>query len=326
MRVFIPTKERERFINKIFLKISVKKAADSCSLSERTIRDWRRGKFLISLRSLEILCKKTKIAFPQNVEIRDDYWYVARGSSAGGIAVFKKYGRVGGSPEYRKKKWHEWWEREGKYKPNIITAYKPITKPRYSQNLAEFVGIMLGDGCISKNQISITLHKYDDKDYSKFVVSLAKKLFNVYVGTYNRKRELVTNYYISRTKLVHFCIDNLGLKQGNKIKQQVDIPSWIKEKKSYSVACLRGLIDTDGCVFTHRYKVNNKIYSYKKISFTSYSKPLLYSVAYIFRNIGLKPRFTRNGREIRIDSQKDVKKYFTDVGSHNQKHLKRYKK
>jgi len=326
MRVFILTKEREKFINKIFLKISVKKAADFCNLSERTVRDWRKGKFSIGLKSLEILCKKTKIAFPKNVEIKDDYWYVSRGSSAGGIAVFKKYGRVGGNPEHRKKKWYEWWEREGKYKPNIITKYKSITKPRYSQNLAEFVGIMLGDGCISKNQISITLHKYDDKDYGKFVVVLIKKLFNIYVGIYNRKKELTTNYYVSRTKLVCFCVDNLGLKQGNKVKQQVDIPDWIKEKRSYTIACLRGLVDTDGCVFVHQYKVNGKTYNYKKISFTNYSKPLLYSTAHIFKDIGLKPRFTRDGKEVRIDSQKDVKKYFADVGSHNPKHLKRYKK
>jgi hypothetical protein len=120
MRVFIPIREREKFIKQIFLKVSTKEAADFCSLSERTIRDWRRGKFSIGLESLKILCKKTKIVFPRNIEIKDNYWYVARGSSAGGMAVFKKYGRVGGDPEYRKKKWYEWWERKGKYNSNVI--------------------------------------------------------------------------------------------------------------------------------------------------------------------------------------------------------------
>jgi len=326
MRVFMTENRREKFMKELFSKTSVKKAAEYCNLSERTIRDWRKGKFSINLSSLRALCKRAKILFPKNVKIKNDYWYINQSSSAGGKAVFKKYGRIGGDPEYRKKKWREWWENKGKYSSNIITSCKPINKPTHSKDLAEFVGIMLGDGCISKNQISITLHKHDDKDYGKFVVKLIKKLFNVYVGIYKRKKESAINYYVSRTKLVNFCVDVLGLKQGNKIKQQVDIPDWIKEKKSYAISCLRGLIDTDGCIFTHRYKVNNKIYSYKKISFTSYSKPLLYSVFYIFKNIGLKPRITHNKKEIRIDSQEEVRRYFINVGSHNPKHLKKYKK
>jgi len=36
-------------------------------------------------------------------------------------------------------------------------------------------------------------------------------------------------------------------------------------------------MDTDGCVFTHRYKSKGKWYSYKKLYFTSLSKPLLNS-------------------------------------------------
>lgn len=324
MRVLFPKDKQKTFINKIISKISIKETANLCNLSERTIRDWRREKFSIDFKALHKMCKKTGIKFPSNVELKNDYWYVAYGSSAGGLAVLKKYGRIGGDPEYRKKKWYEWWEREGRYKKHpFINIAKPIKKPNFSEELAEFVGIILGDGGITQNQVIVTLHRKDDKEYSKFVLSLIKKLFNVPVGIYHDKKYPVVDLTVSRSELVHFCIERLGLKKGNKIKQQVDIPSWIKRNRRHAVACVRGLIDTDGCVFTHRYKVNNKFYSYKKLVFTSYSKPLRQSVFNILKNIGLNPRVAQN-RDIRLDSIKDMRRYFQVIDSHNPKHLKKY--
>ena len=324
MRVFFPKGAQKKFINTILSKVSVKEAAELCNLSERTIRDWRREKFLMDLDALRKICKEIGIRLPSNIELRDDYWYVAHGSSAGGTAVLKKYGRIGGDPEYRKKKWYEWWEREGKYKKHpIINIVKPIRKPPFSGELAEFVGIVLGDGGITQRQITITFHSKDEKEYSEFVTNLIKSLFDVPVGIYYDKKYFALDLNISRSELVRFCIEKLGLKQGNKIKQQVDIPDWIKQNKLYSIACLRGLIDTDGCVFIHRYKVNGKWYSYKKLAFTNYSKPLQESVFNILENIGLNPRLAQ-GRDVRLDGIEDMQKYFQLVGFNNTRHLKRY--
>lgn len=326
MRVFFPNGEQKKFINKILSKISVKEAAKLCNLSERTIRDWRREKFLIDLNTLRKLCRKTNNSFPSKVEIRNHYWYVSKGASAGGKAVIKKYGRIPGDPEYRKKKWYEWWEREGKYSPHsFINAPLSIKKPKKSEDLAEFVGIMLGDGGITQYQVTITFHSEDEKEYSKFVANLIKGLFDVPVGIHYDKESLSVDFVISRSELVRFCIEELGLKKGNKIKQQVDIPDWIKQNKRFAIACLRGLIDTDGCIFTHRYKVNGNFYNYKKLCFTSYSGPLRQSVFNILQNIGLGPRLAQR-RDVRLDSIEDMQKYFQLVGSHNPRHLKRYLK
>lgn len=324
MRVSFLKEKQRRFINKILSKISVKKAAKLCNLSERTIRDWRREKFLIDLGALRRLCRKTNISFPSKVKIRDHYWYVRLGASAGGIAVIKKYGRVPGDLKYRKKRWYEWWERKGKYKKHpIINIAKPIRKPPFSKKLAEFMGIVLGDGGITNNQVRITLHYKDDKEYGEYVAGLIKKLFDVYVGSCYRTKESVINYTVSRVELVRFCVKKLGLKVGNKIKQQIDIPDWIKKNKRYSIACIRGLMDTDGCIFTHRYKVSGKWYNYKKLAFTSYSEPLRQSVFNIIKNLGLNPRFAQR-KDVRLDSKKDVERYFKIVGSHNPKYLKKY--
>lgn len=326
MRVFFLKGRQSKFINAILIRISVKQAAQLCGFSERTIRDWRRGKFLVDLKALRKLCKKTGILFPSNIKLKKDYWYVAHGSSAGGLAVYKKYGRIGGDPEYRKKKWYEWWNREGRHRQHSIPKIcLPVKKPSKSENLAEFVGIVMGDGSITKKQIIITLHYKDDKRYSKFVVSLIKKLFNVHVGRYSYIKSSVIKVIISRRELIHFCVERLGLKQGNKVKQQIDIPDWVKRNKHYAISCVRGLIDTDGSVFTHHYKVNGKWYSYKKLSFTSYSKPLRQSVFNILRENGLNPRLAGE-KDVRIESKKDMSRYFRVFGFNNPKHLRRYKK
>lgn len=322
-RVLFPRKKQKKFLDTVINKISIEEMAKICDVSQRTIRDWRREKFLMDFSALRKICKKANISLPRGIKLKDKYWYIVKGCSIGGKAVWRKYGKIGGDLEHRKKKWREWWEKEGKYKC-IITIPKKFKKPALSENLAEFIGIVLGDGCITKNQITITLHSKDDKEYGKFVVTLIEKLFDVPVGIYYCKGDLAVNFSISRSELVKFCCEELGLKKGNKIRQQVDIPVWVKKNKKFSIACVRGLFDTDGCVFNHHYKVNGKYYNYKKISFTSHSIPLLQSAFKILVGIGIKARVTKSGKDIRIDGQSDVKKYFELIGSNNPKYLKKY--
>ena len=242
-------------------------------------------------------------------------------------AVVKKYGHVGGNPEYRIKKWHEWWNREGKFKKyNSLFSRKTINKPRRSKELAEFIGIMLGDGGITNwaQQIKITLNNRDDKEYIEFVCKLIEKLFHRKPSIFPRKEAIASTISVSSMNLVDYLV-KLGLKTGNKVKLQVDIPDWIKNNRTYSIACVRGLVDTDGCIFKHTYKINNKSYIYKKLAFVSCSQPLRKSVYDTLKSVGIKSRFY-SYRDIRIDSQKDMELYFKIIGSSNPKHLNKYYK
>ncbi len=324
-RVIFPKGQQERFLDRAVKNLSIDKVSRICSCSQRTIRDWRREKFLMNLAALNKLCEATKTPLPSNIKLRDRYWYAIKGCSAGGRAVWKKYGRIGNDPEYRKQQWRKWWERAGKYHALIINTALSIKKPGKSQNLAEFVGIVLGDGGLSNYQLTITLCGKDEKAYSEFVRKLIEKLFNVPVAVSERKKQSTIDLIVSRVNLVRFCIGKLGLKKGNKVKQQVDIPRWIKSSSSYSIACVRGLIDTDGSVFNHKYNVNGKTYSYKKLNFTSRSNPLRTSVFRILKIMGIKARLS-GFYDVRIDSQNDMRKYFKIFNSNNPRHLIRYKK
>jgi hypothetical protein len=170
---------------------------------------------------------------------------------------------------------------------------------------------------------TISLHAEDDYEYSQFIKSLIEELFEITPSLVQHKTRTALNIVISRISLVEFLVNECGLVYGNKVRQRVDVPFWIKENPEYFLHCVRGLIDTDGSVFTHRYMSKDKLYSYKKLSFTSKSNALLVSTTEVLTLLGIKSRIGSNF-DVRIDSQADMKSYFDQVGSHNPKHLKRF--
>ena len=294
------------------------------NVSERTIRDWRREKFLMPYQSLIQISRAYNIPLPNGVQREKRFWYVAKGAQRGGLASYEKQGGTIGDPALRKQKWREWWEKEGKLIQNSpIGAAKQINVPSRSTDLAEFTGIVLGDGGITNYQVIITLNSNDEREYGVFVLRLIENLFGITPTIHYETTCYAFTITTSRKALVAFCGDELGLFPGNKIKHHIDIPEWIKKEEPYQIACVRGLIDTDGSVYNHRYRVNNKKYSYKKIDFCSLSRPLLVSVFTILKNFGLRPKLLRN-KIVQIDNMACVKRYFDIVGSSNPKHLKRY--
>jgi intein/homing endonuclease len=194
--------------------------------------------------------------------------------------------------------------------------------PEISTSLAECVGILIGDGGISNYQVTVSLNHITDKSYSRFVVALFTGLFGESPQVYHRTQESVYSITYSRVQLVRY-LSSLGLPIGNKIKQKIDIPIWVKNDSNLTIACLRGLVDTDGCVFTHRYKVKGREYSYKKLSFTSASPLLLSSVYTVLTSLDFHPRKGVN-HDIWLERKDDVRRYFAVIGSHNPKHLRRY--
>lgn len=299
--------------------------AEKIGVHSRTLSDWKREKFSMSRDATEKLSAMSEISIPKSVRVVDRFWYVHKGASKGGRAVYEKYGIVGGDQEKRKKAWKKWWHANSNriMRQLPILQPKPIHKPKFSASLAEFVGILLGDGGISKYQIVVTLNSVTDREYSLYIVRLFEKLFNIVPSVNKIKKVLALNIVVSRANLVRFCVNKLGLKIGNKIKQQVDIPDWVKLNKQFSIACVRGLVDTDGSIFTHRYRVGGKRYGYKKLDYTSISKPLLQSVYKILKENSLHPRLFRE-KSIRLDSVQNMQRYFEIFSTNNPKHLKRY--
>lgn len=324
--MFATSKQQTAFIMEAKKKlgldwIQLGKVADA---HRRSLQDWANGRCHMSYKSALILAKKSGVKIPKNTKVKVWLDYLKKVGKKGALNRFKKYGRVALDEEYRQERWLEWWNKTGKYLPSPIDNTPiPVHLPKFSEKLAEFVGIMLGDGGISKYQLVITLNRVTDRRYSFFVKKLIKELFHVEAARVELKDALADNLVISRIKIVEFAMKDLGLVLGNKVRQQVDIPEWVKKNKKFAIACVRGLVDTDGSIFTHNYKVGGKWYAYKKLSYTSMSAPLLRSFYDILTSLGITCRFARE-KDVRIDSRRDMEKYFKIIGSSNPKHLKRY--
>ncbi|MFX0051218.1 MAG: hypothetical protein ACFE8U_08010, partial [Candidatus Hermodarchaeota archaeon] len=80
------------------------------------------------------------------------------------------------------------------------------------------------------------------------MLKLIKKLFDYDVKLHKSKHKKLVHFRIHSVLLVQE-LERLGLKCGNKVKQQVGVPNWIQNNTSYSIACVRGLIDTDGYLY-----------------------------------------------------------------------------
>lgn len=320
-RAIFPKGRQKTFVVKAIEELGLSTAASICSCSERTLRDWRREKFRMPFSAVLVLSKAMNIPPPLNLRTKSQYAHTSAAGRKGYQAVLVKHKGIPRNETSRKKAWQAWWDGGGKHLIPPSFQSTSVPKPRKSTALAELIGIFMGDGSLSAYQASVTLHHRDDIEYAQFVSTLIRKTCKVTATLYHYPKKSAVTVTVSRKQLVKHLHD-LGLPIGNKILQGLDVPNWIKENRSMSIACLRGLIDTDGCVFTHRYKSKGHSYSYKKLQFTSMSIPLRTSVYKILVDLGISPRLS--GSDVRIDSVADVKKYFNVVGSHNPKHLKRY--
>jgi intein/homing endonuclease len=199
---------------------------------------------------------------------------------------------------------------------------KRFPKPRESTKLAEFIGIMLGDGSLTESQVRIILSSKDDRIYARYVKHLMYELFSEPPSVTERSGNIL-EIVISGKNLVNY-LKQKGLVVGNKIRQGVCIPNWIFRRISWRRAVLKGLLDTDGCVYLDRHKRNNVGYRSICIAYTTYSKHLFNDIYNCLVFLGFSPTKSTKNR-VMLRRRKEIKQFFRYIGSENAKHQLRYK-
>ena len=321
---FLNRAEQKEFIKLVEKRIgaNTKKLALISKVSTRQITDWKNAKSTLSLYAFKKFLLLSKIPSPKGIEIIERYAHIKSAGKKGFLAVFKKYGKFPKNEKRRKENWEKWWKTLGKYQKREIFKRKSIKIPKKSIELAELCGILIGDGGITKRQVKITLNCETDKIYSEFVIKLLRKLFNIKPKVYKIKNTKALNISISRSDLVDFLFRH-DLKVGNKLKQNLSIPEWILKSKTYIAPCLRGMVDTDGCVVVETHLIKNKKYSYPRLNFTSASPLLVGQTVYVLEKLGFHPKIRRSGRSVQLENILEIWEYFKRIGTSNTKHLKR---
>lgn len=203
-----------------------------------------------------------------------------------------------------------------KIQPELKENYlnkKKVAFPDKSELTAELIGIMLGDGHISKKngQLYVCVNSETDLEYSHLIKDLFFKLTGNNASSHTRTDQKAIDVFFTSVEFVRH-METLGLTSNNKVKQQVGIPDWIKEKREWSYPCIRGLFDTDGSLY--RLKFGHQL------ELTNRSLALLNDTRDLLLNNGFHPSKI-SGFNLYITRRNDLHRYFTEIGSSNPKHL-----
>ena len=239
------------------------------------------------------------------------------------------YKRLDKNKEFKKYIIQKYQNNWGQSKGGTISLgnTKEINFPKESKEFAEFYGIMLGDGNSNKTKaykigtysIRIVGDSRYDQDYLiNYVKPLIESLFNIRVRIGKFKNQNACFIEAHSSQLVNF-LENKGFKQGNKIKNQLEIPLWIKQNSSFLKVCLRGLYDTDGSI----YKLTNQN-SYQ-INFCNKNPVLMEDVRNSLINLRIFPSKISKEKDLYITKKEEITKFLKLIEFRNSKHFNKVK-
>ncbi|HWH07251.1 MAG TPA: LAGLIDADG family homing endonuclease [Candidatus Paceibacterota bacterium] len=194
---------------------------------------------------------------------------------------------------------------------------RPIKRPRPSKKLAEALGIVMGDGHVGEYQLSVVTSSETDFAHAMHTQGLLASLFDVPVTLRIRKDKKACVVLVSSKNVCDY-FESLGMPKGNKIHAGMRIPPWIRRNDTYRTAFVRGLIDTDGTVYTDKHLIRGREYGSTCIAFTSASRELVTFVKEYLLEAGYNA--TIWGRNVRLRRKSDVIRYAREVGFNNPKH------
>ena len=192
---------------------------------------------------------------------------------------------------------------------------KIIKIPEKSENFAEILGIILGDGHLERKTLTIT-GNCDEIEYYTYLKKKIKEIFGLDSNTLKSKNQNAIQLKVHSVELTKFLIVN-SFVLGDKIKNKASLPNWIFEKKEFIYGALRGLFDTDGGIYQKQ-----KGYKRAIIEFQTDSPYIRKDIFKMLKEIGFIS--SKSSGNIRIQNQNEIKKFFSVVGSANPKNIIRY--
>ena len=200
-----------------------------------------------------------------------------------------------------------------------------ITLPtRMSTDLAELIGIILGDGSISlktntlNNRLKISFNSKDDTDYIFYVKDLIKSLFNVDPILKYRKNENTADLFVFRKDIINYLVNDVGLRLSPKWNRAI-IPKKLMSP-NLNLMVLRGYFDTDGCLAL----VNNNGIIYPRLEMKICPSPMQKQFAQILKdnkfNFGAYD-IGKGKIRIQLNGKLQLNRWSKLVGFSNEKHL-----
>ncbi|QGA80087.1 hypothetical protein [Candidatus Nanohalobium constans] len=206
-----------------------------------------------------------------------------------------------------------------------------MDKPDFGkESLAEFVGIMLGDGSIAEYKCSdgsgeikiqrvvkVTISK-DEQDYADHISGLYQELFDIELRRHEKKSENTLDVRCFQKELFEFMTEEVGLKTAPKKGRAMVPDRYTREELSSHL--LRGLFDTDGSLVL----TDNNGTLYPRLEIKISQSPMQDQVTELLEDKGF--RFGSydcgNGKiRIQMNGKGQLQKWQEEIGFNNQRHL-----
>lgn len=120
----------------------------------------------------------------------------------------------------------------------------------HSGDLAEYIGVMLGDGNISRfprTERIILVSNANNPGFIRYYAILTEKLFNKKPGVYNIKNVNAVRITLYQKELSK----RLGIPTGNRSKINLKMQGWIYENRTFLIRFLKGLFEAEGSFSIH---------------------------------------------------------------------------
>ena len=309
-RIKLPTGKQREFIDLVKSNLNVSSLRGilqfGIDVPYSTLKKYYNEKLSLPQDLFENLCRLSKINFKDiRFEYISDNWGQIVGGKKGIMVLHKKY------PEKIKI-----WGRLAMLNSPVIgdSNLKKVKIPELNEKLAEFIGSYLGDGTITPYQIRISGDYRFDIPYYNYLSSIVFELFGIQPSIQKSKINNSATLLISSKTLCSFLNKKFNINYGGKIRNQTKIPQEIMDNEKLAIACLRGLMDTDGSVSRR----GNQFC----IQFTNHNKTLLNQVIQLGKKLEIFTFSDKTGTG--TNRWENVKKYFNIVGSSNLKHIIRF--
>ncbi|GEM_PF-315657 len=298
---------------------SWEKFAESFGLSRNYFQNYQYGKLLMpdSLfgKMLSALSSERAEFFRGNSTSKPWNW----GEIKGGEALYRKY-----PWEFKKR-------RENglkKLKALGFGVAKEINSGQpLSKELCEFVGAFIGDGYLGGNDVvGISGHSTLDCNYHHYLAKKAEILFGISPCFYKSKVKKAIYTRFNSQNLVKMFNQRFGFPLGEKT-YIVKIPREIlSADEALLFRTVRGIFDTDGCVFFDKRKIYKK--PYPRITLEIESQNLAEQLVQILgRHFSVRHKFgTKRGScVVEIYGHAQLEKWMSIIGFSNERHLDRIK-
>lgn len=192
-------------------------------------------------------------------------------------------------------KWRKKLKQTGKW---------PITRKFYSilpknGDLAELIGVILGDGNIYKYPRTEALRISSNLGNKEFIKRYRRLVYKIFKKKPKLEKDKDCNCI--RIRIYQKDISKrLGVPAGARKSQKIRIPPWLLRNKNYLIRYLRGLYEAEGSFCIHK-----PTYTFKFL-FSNRNKSLLKNIYRVLKILGFHPHKSKD--KIQLSRKEEVYK------------------